>query len=111
MSLTRLGGKGSLIKTLKGGDIKESIYLCKFLFESLLWYKVEYLRSTQPECLTLLVHLEKFTKVIIDMMLDKSYMKALPKLSGHMAQWIQHVTEYGVFSTKWQLGRLSRDRF
>lgn len=42
----------------------------------------------QPERLTLAVHLERFTKANIGMMLDKRYIKPIPKLSGDMAQWI-----------------------
>lgn len=85
LSAAGLGGKWSIIKALKGGDTKEIIYLCKFLFEALLWYKVEYLRSTQPECLTLLVHLEELAEANIDMMLDKSYIKDFSKVPGDMA--------------------------
>lgn len=85
LSAAGLGGKWSIIKALKGGDTKEIIYLCKFLFEALLWYKSEYLRSTQPECLTLLVHLEELAEANIDMMLDKSYIKDFSKVPGDMA--------------------------
>lgn len=85
LSAARLWGKWSIIKALKGGDTNETIYLYKFLFEALLWCKVEYLRSTQPECLTLLVHLEELAEANIDMMLDKSYIKDFSKVPGDMA--------------------------
>ena len=34
-SAAGVGGKGSIINALKGGETKEAIYLYKFLFESL----------------------------------------------------------------------------
>ena len=49
LSAAGVGGKGSIINALKGGETKEAIYLYKFLFESLRRCKVKHSRSTKPD--------------------------------------------------------------
>ena len=93
VSSAGLGGKGTIKKALNGGDTKQAIFLYKLLFEALMRYKIEHLKSEDPGCLPPPVVLKEVSKENVDMMIDQGYIKALPRLTGDMAQWIDSLLD------------------
>ena len=93
LSSAGLGGKGTIKKALKGGDTKLAISLYKILFEAFLRYKIEYLKSTDPASLPPPIILKEISREKVENMINKGYVKALPRLSGDMAQWIDSLLD------------------
>ena len=88
LSASGLGGKGTIVNALNGGDTKQAITLYKILFEALLRYKIEFLRTSAPESIHDPIKLECVTKQSLQMILDQDNIKQLPKLKGNMAEWM-----------------------
>ena len=83
LSTSGLGGKGTITKTLKGGDTKRAIYLYKILFEAFTRYKIEH-PGNAPQS----VMLKEVTKESIDNLIDQDSIKQLSQLID-MAKWIE----------------------
>ena len=82
------GGKGTIKKSLKGGDTKEEIYLHKLLFEAFLRSKVEHLKNSNV-LLSTVPEIPDICQSDIDSALDKGFIEALPNLKGDMVLWIE----------------------
>ena len=82
------GGKGTIKKSLKGGDTKEEIYLHKLLFEAFLRSKVEHLKNSNV-LLSTVPEIPDICQSDIDSALDKSFIEALPNLKRDMVLWIE----------------------
>ena len=92
LSSAGLGGKGTITKALKGGDTKEGIFLYKLLFEAFIRFKIEHLKLEKPSCLPPPIILEP-SKTNVDAIINRGYVKALPTLTGDMAQWIESLLD------------------
>ena len=88
LSAAGLGGRGTIINALQGGDTKVAISLCKMLFEALLRYKIQFLRTAIPELAYERIQLDFITKENIDTILNQNEIKPLPRFEGNMAQWM-----------------------
>ena len=93
LSSAGLGGEGTIQKYLKGGDTKQAIYLYKLLYEALMRYKIEHFKRTDPGCLPAPIILEEVVDTVVDDMIERGYIKTLPKLEGPMAQWMDCLLE------------------
>ena len=82
------GGKGTIKKSLKGGDTKEEIYLYKLLFEAFLRSKAEHLKNSNV-LLPTVPEIPDICQSDIDSALDKGFIEALPNLKGDMVLWIE----------------------